>query len=147
MSSKRRYKPRTIRARPTSVQVLQWLRWADQDYIAARSLLLNSFILQGVTIANTAIEKNLKTALTARKASFGNTHDIASLYTSLKATGTAPQLSPDFLILLGKAYKFRYPDSVEPGFNISLALTKILVEVDYTVHASSKSIRSRTRHS
>jgi hypothetical protein len=49
---------------------------------------------------------------------------------SLKATGTAPQLSLDFLTLLGKAYKLRYPDSVEPGFNLSLALTKILVEVD-----------------
>jgi len=131
VSKNKRNKPRTA----PLVTPLQWLRWADQDYLAARAILLNGFVLQGATIANTAIEKYLKTLLAVRKAKFGFTHDIAALYLSLKASGTAPPLSMDFLSLLGKAYQLRYPDSVEPGFNLSLPLNKILVEVDFTVHA------------
>lgn len=37
--------------------VANWLRWADNDYIAARQLLLDNLLVQGAALADTAIEK------------------------------------------------------------------------------------------
>jgi hypothetical protein len=61
-------------------------------------------------------------------------HDVISLYESFKSSGGAPELNKDFLADLGKAYKLRYPDDLEDGFNISLASIKALTELDFTVH-------------
>jgi HEPN domain-containing protein len=119
-------------------QIAQWLGWADEDYLAARALLLRGFVAQGTMLANTAIEKYLKTGLLARTQSFRNSHVVTQLYQQLSATGPIPPLNNEFLTVLGKAYKLRYPDDLPVGFNISLAATKILAETDATVHALRK---------
>ena len=125
-------------ANPDGIQAVQWLAWADEDYLAARALLLRAFVLQGTMLANTSIEKYIKTALVARGVAFRNTHDVAALYESLKSSGTVAAVSASFLKILGKAYKMRYPDDLPAGFNIALAQVKVLAEMDATVHALRK---------
>lgn len=39
---------------------MQWIAWADNDYIAARQLLLADLLVQGSSLSNTSIEKYLK---------------------------------------------------------------------------------------
>ncbi len=117
------------------VQITQWLNWADEDYLAARAMLLRGFVMQGAMLANTAVEKYLKTGLLARNQSFRNSHDVARLYEQLQATGSTPQVNVDFLGMLGKAYRLRYPDDLPVGFNLALVAVKVLAEMDATVHA------------
>jgi len=119
-------------------QILQWLGWADSDYLAARGLLIRGFLLQGTILANTAIEKYLKSALVALQVDFGKTHDVVSLYLSLRSAGKGPGLHEGFLRTLKKAYSLRYPDLLAKGFNISLAQVKILAELDSSVHQLRK---------
>jgi hypothetical protein len=121
----------------SGLEISQWLNWADQDYLASRSLLLRGFVLQGTILANTAIEKYIKTVLTLRSSPFPRGwrgHDVISLYELFASSGGAPKLNKDFLLDLGKAYTLRYPDDLEDGFNISLASIKVLTELDFTVH-------------
>jgi HEPN domain-containing protein len=42
---------------------LDWLSKADQDYIAARQLLLKNSLIEGATFSTTAIEKYMKAVL------------------------------------------------------------------------------------
>jgi HEPN domain-containing protein len=128
----------TAATHPHGIQVIQWLAWADEDYLAARSLLLRAFVLQGSMLANTSIEKYIKAALVARGVTFRNTHDVAALYESLKSSGTVTAVNASFLKTLGKVYKLRYPDDLPTGFNIALAQVKVLAEMDATVHALRK---------
>jgi HEPN domain-containing protein len=121
-----------------ATQAAQWLGWADEDYLAARSLLLRGFVLQGTILANTALEKYLKTALIIHGVRFRNTHDVLALYDLLRTQVKLPPLLPSFLTLLGKAYKMRYPDDLPPGFNIALAGAKVLSEVDWSVYELRK---------
>jgi HEPN domain-containing protein len=117
---------------------IQWLAWADEDYLAARALLLRAFVLQGTMLANTSIEKYIKAALVACGVPFRNTHDVTALCESLKSSGTVAAVNASFLKNLGKAYKLRYPDDLPVGFNIALAQVKVLAEMDATVHALRK---------
>lgn len=120
------------------IEVAQWLSWADEDYLAARGLLLRDFVLQGTILANTAIEKYLKAALVARKVKFGNTHDVVGLYEALRSSGSVAPPNQTFLKTLCKAYKLRYSDRLPAGFNISLAQAKVLAEIDSTAHVLRK---------
>lgn len=126
---------RPLPSAPHGFQVIQWVGWADEDYLAARGLLLRGFLLQGTILANTAIEKYLKGALVARKVTFRTTHNVTDLYGALKSSGTVATVNLGFLKTLGKAYKLRYPDDLSAGFNIALAQAKILAELDSTVRA------------
>mgnify|MGYP005863918159 CR=1 FL=1 len=60
--------------------VAVWLGFADGDYIAARSLLRRSLIVQGAIFANTAVEKYLKTVLLVEGKQIPITHDVPELY-------------------------------------------------------------------
>jgi HEPN domain-containing protein len=119
----------------------RWVHWADQDYIAARQLLLNRFLVQGSGLSNTAVEKYLKAVLIMTGTPFPrgrNGHDVGQLYAKLHDVGIKPNVNTDYLRLTGKAYALRYPDDLEAGFNIVLCQTKMLVELDATVHAIRK---------
>ena len=84
------------------IQVSQWLSWADEDYLAARALLLHAYLRQGAALANTAIEKYLKAALVARKATFRNTHDVKALYDLLARSGQTTPVNAAFLTDVAK---------------------------------------------
>ena len=84
------------RSVPSGVETINFVAWADEDYICARALLLDGFLLQGAVLSNTAIEKYLKAVCLARgvkKDSRAN-HNVSGLYASLKAKGVPATLSP-----------------------------------------------------
>src|SRR5258708_7058205 len=105
----------------TAQDAAQWLRWADQDYLAARNLLLHGLIVQGCGLATTAVEKYLKTVLLMKGIGFprGNRgHNVVLLYEKLVSAGVGLGLNLEFLTLLVKAYGLRYADDLKTGFNI-----------------------------
>jgi HEPN domain-containing protein len=117
---------------------LTWLGWADNDYVAARSLLLRNLLTQGAALSNTAVEKYLKSLRALQSLPTTRSHNVSSLYENLKKAGMDLGLNAQYLALLVKAYRLRYPDDLEVGFNIVLAQTKMLVELDATVHRIRK---------
>jgi HEPN domain-containing protein len=117
-----------------STYTLRWLAWADEDYIAARTLLLDGLVVQGAALANTAVEKYLKGVCELRNISFrGAGHDVSKLNGLLHRNGVTLGLNLDFLEFLNKAYQLRYPDDLVPGFNMALNSAATLVETDLTV--------------
>jgi len=132
----------------TARNTAQWLRWADQDYLAARTLLLKGLIVQGCGLSNTAIEKYLKTlfvlkGLRVPKGRDG--HDVPVLNEGLIGAGVDLALNKEFLKILAKSYRLRYPDDLEVGFNIVLEQTKIIAELDKTVHEIRKGFQFREK--
>lgn len=120
---------------------LQWVGWADNEYIAARQLLLSNFLIQGSGLSNTTIEKYLKAlfALLGLKIPRGfKGHNIYDLYNKINAQGINLPINKKYLALLFKSYKLRYPDDLEPGYNIALNRTKLLIELDHTVYKIRK---------
>jgi len=118
-----------------SIDALQWVGWADQDYIATRILLLTGQVVQGATLANTAIEKYLKAVCTVADIRFdGVGHDVSKLNGLLHFKDIRLDLRPDFLRCLTKAYKLRYPDELTPGFNVALNDIALLTETDLSVN-------------
>src|ERR1035437_6467092 len=112
--------------------IIEWLSWADKDYIAARRLLLDGFLVQGASLANTAIEKYLKASIVCQGKKVKHGHDPLTIYMQMKADSTL-QLDQDFLALLAKAYKMRYPDDLSAGYNIALSQALILDALDQSV--------------
>jgi HEPN domain-containing protein len=121
-----------------TIKVLQWLSWADQDYVAARGLLLSGSLVQGSAFSTTAIEKYLKAILTLRSSKISRTHDVVKLYEQAKSVGNIPPLNESYLRTLVKAYELRYPDDLKEAFNISLTQTQLLAELDASVYAIRK---------
>jgi hypothetical protein len=120
---------------------IQWVGWADNEYIAARLLLLNNALVQGSGISNTTIEKYLKAlfVLLGLKIPKGfKGHNICNLYDEIKKKGLELKISEEYLALLFKSYRLRYFDDLKPGFNIALDRTKLLVELDHTVYEIRK---------
>jgi HEPN domain-containing protein len=121
-----------------AIKVLQWLSWADQDYVAARGLLLSGSLVQGGAFSTTTIEKYLKAILTLRSSKIPRNHDVVKLYEQAKGVGRIPPLNESYLRTLVKAYELRYPDDLKEGFNISLTQNQLLAELDASVYAIRK---------
>jgi len=124
--------------------VMQWLTWADKDYVAARRLLLEGLLVQGTSLANTAIEKYLKAILTVHDQTVVRIHDPLKLYQSLPISDSL-QLDISFLTLLGKAYKMRYPDDLPFGYNISLCQFLLLHALDESIAKITAKFDWKTR--
>lgn len=119
----------------SATRAIQWLAWADQDYLAARSLLLTGSLIQGAGLSDTAVEKYLKAIQIFRGHSTPHTHDVVRLYELTKDAGTIATLNENYLRALVKAYKLRYPDDLEIGFTLTIAQSQWLAELDDCVHA------------
>ncbi|MDB5200245.1 MAG: hypothetical protein JWO92_2208 [Chitinophagaceae bacterium] len=107
------------------------------DYIAARHLINNKFILQGVTLASTAVEKYLK-AILASKGRNKRVHldKIDKLKTILSEcyTDFTNRIDERFLEILGKAYETRYYDDLKSPITIGFFVNQFLCELDYSVN-------------
>jgi HEPN domain-containing protein len=112
--------------------IIEWLSWADKDYVAARRLLLDGLLVQGASLANTAIEKYLKASIVCQGKKVKRGHDPLTIYRQMKSDCTL-QLNEKFLALLAKAYKLRYPDDLEAGYNVVLSQALILDALDQSV--------------
>jgi HEPN domain-containing protein len=140
-----------------ATQVLQWLGWADKDYISARTLLLEGHLIQGMVLSNTAVEKYFKAVCFLAGLRFPKScHDVPELHRIIRSQEIKPNLNTDYLSLLKKAYELRYPDNLSPGYNICLGQAKLLTELDHSVFeirkgfdirkANAESIETRLSH-
>ena len=126
------------------VRTFHWMKWADSDYLAARCLLLESMVVQGCIIANTAVEKYLKALYAHLEIHIPHSHAVLTLYRRVTASGKSTvELNVGFLSALQKAYGLRYPDELPDGFNIALNQMKLLAELDRTVSAITKGFAFR----
>jgi hypothetical protein len=117
-----------------TARIVEWLTWADKDYVSARPLLLADLLIQGAVLSNTAIEKYFKTICFMGKVTFPKAcHDIPKLYEILVSRRIDLGLNQEYLGLLSKVYELRYPDNLDSGYNISLSQAKLITELDSTV--------------
>jgi len=123
---------------------LKWLSWADYDYVAARLLLRRGLLVQGAALANTALEKYFKTLFVLLGKEIPHNHDITMLYQQIAKEIPRLDLNEEFVQMLFKAYKLRYPDELIPGFNIALSGVPMLVELDRSVFEIRKGFVFRT---
>ena len=108
-----------------------------RDYIAARFLLNNDFLIQGITFASTAVEKYLKVLLLVtghkRKLHLENWKEIKNLL-HLNGIDIFNELDINFLKLLSKVYKLRYYDKIESQVFYSFIKWQALWELDFTIN-------------
>lgn len=113
---------------------------AYRDYIAARFLLNNHFIVQGLTLASTAVEKYLKAviAFNLQEREWYNYHfdkfeKLKNLLTKVNSDVTE-EFDPLFMAILEKAFKIRYYDKIEQPIFMGFYINQFIGELDYTIH-------------
>lgn len=117
-----------------------------RDYIAARVLLNNRLIIQGLTLASTAVEKYLKAiiVLTLKEKERFDFHfdRIEKLQDILDRNhyDVTKNLDPVFLGILEKAFKIRYYDRLKEPVKIGLYLNQFIGELDQTIYNLEKLI-------
>jgi hypothetical protein len=111
---------------------------AYRDYIAARFLLNNEFVIQGLTLASTAIEKYLKAIIVYNSIEKKNYHyhfdNLEKLKNALlNIYDITEKFDPVFLSILEKAYKIRYYDNLKDQIEIGIYLNQFIGELDATI--------------
>jgi HEPN domain-containing protein len=110
-----------------------------RDYIAARLLLNNEFIVQGLTLASSAVEKYLKAliVLTSKEREKYNYHldKINKLKAILEKNNNdvTKKFDPVFLSILENAYKIRYYDTLKEAIKIGFYFNQFIGELDGTI--------------
>ena len=111
---------------------------AYRDYIASRFLLNNQFVIQGLTLASTAVEKYLKSIIVFNSSEKKNYHyhfdNIEKLKNALSDSyNLSERFDPVFLDILEKAFKIRYYDNLREEIEIGIYLNQFLGELDATI--------------
>lgn len=117
-----------------SQKIFNFLGLALDDYRAARLLLRQGLLAQGVALASTAVEKELKAVL-ALKNYFTKKHlDSGLLATAEKFySGLTDALDKDFIKFLGKGFDLRYAAVDSAGYQIVINQNRTLVALDFTM--------------
>jgi hypothetical protein len=111
-----------------------------KDYIASRFLLNNNYLIQGLTLASSAVEKYFKVILALNgktKKEMGVHLDRLDKLKKLLSdcyTDITVHLDERFLQLLGKAYQARYYDNLSQPITISFFVNQVLGELDFTIN-------------
>lgn len=117
-----------------------------RDYIAARFLLNNKFIIQGLTLASTAVEKYLKGLIvfTSKEKEKYNVHldNIGKLKTILRKNDCDVIKNFDliFIKILEDVYKIRYYDTLKKPVTMGFYLNQFIMELDHIIHLMETSI-------
>lgn len=110
-----------------------------RDYIAARFLLNNHLIVQGLTLASTSVEKYLKALIVfnLKKRERYNYHldRFESLKKLLSKVNNDVTVEFDsvFLEILQNAFKIRYYDRIEKPIFMGFYINQLIGELDYTI--------------
>lgn len=112
---------------------------AYRDYIAARFLLNNELVIQGLTLASTAVEKYLKSIIVFHSTENKNYHYHFDRLDKLKNVlsniyNLTDKFDPVFLSILEKAYRIRYYDRLNDAIFIGIYLNQFLGELDASIH-------------
>jgi len=125
--------PRRSAASADAREVQAILGAAFNDYVAARVLVLSQLLLQAGILASSAVEKYFKVILAFRgNRSVGHLkkahiNAVRNFSPELFAT-----LNLEFLELLRRLYRFRYPDALPRQSNVVIAEREFLAELDHT---------------
>jgi HEPN domain-containing protein len=100
-------------------EVLNWVKFADENLKSAKLLFENNFYNPCLQNAQQCIEKLLKALLIEKGIPLKRTHDILELYQLLQQLGIELNLSEDECDLLNSVYlPSKYPlGSALPDFN------------------------------
>ncbi len=110
-----------------------------RDYIAARLLLNNHLIVQGLTLASTSVEKYLKALIVFNFNENENYHYHFDRFEKLKnllkkvnkdVTG---ELDPVFIEILEIAFKIRYYDNIKQPVFMGFYINQFIGELDFTI--------------
>jgi small-conductance mechanosensitive channel len=110
-----------------------------RDYIAARVLLNNELIVQGLTLASTSVEKYLKALIVfnLEEKEFYHYHfdkfeKLKNLLRKVNKDVTG-EFDPVFLEILENAFKIRYYDKIEKPIFMGFYINQFIGELDYTI--------------
>lgn len=110
-----------------------------RDYIAARFLLNNHLIIQGITLASTSVEKYLKALIVFNLKERENYYYHFDRFEKLKNLLTKvnndiiKEFDPVFLEILENAFKIRYYDRIEKPIFMGFYINQFIGELDYTI--------------
>lgn len=111
-----------------------------RDYIAARFLLNNHYIVQGLTLASVAVEKYLKAIIVfnLQEKEWYNYHfdrfeKLKNLLSKVNNDVTQ-EFDPVFVAILKKAFKIRYYDKIEKPISMGFYINQFIGELDYTIN-------------
>lgn len=125
--------------------VQQFLILGYQDYIASRFLLNNNYVIQGVTLASSAVEKYLKALLIIaggkiRKVHLDRKEELHSLFSNTPLRNIFDPLDDTFIHIIGRSYAFRYYDNIKERETIGFIINQFLCELDFTINLFEKII-------
>jgi len=110
-----------------------------RDYIAARLLLNNHLIVQGLALASTSVEKYLKALIVFNLNEreryhyhFDKFEELKNLLKKVNKDVTG-ELDPVFLEILEIAFKIRYYDKIEQPVFMGFFINQFIGELDYTI--------------
>lgn len=113
---------------------------AYRDYIGARFLLNNQLVLQGLTLASTAVEKYLKAIIVYNLEKkerynyhFDRSEKLKALLVKSKCT-LIENFDSVFLNVLEKAFKIRYYDGLKEEIEIGIYLNQFIGELDEVIY-------------
>ena len=110
-----------------------------RDYIAARFLLNNHLIVQGLTLASTSVEKYLKALIVFNLNERENYYYHFDRFEKLKNllakvnNDVTVEFDPVFLEILENAFKIRYYDRIEKPIFMGFYINQFIGELDYTI--------------
>lgn len=118
----------------------QWLMdLGYRDYVAARLLLNNHLIVQGLTLASTSVEKYLKALIVFNldvneyyHYHFDRFEKLKNLLKKVNKDVTG-ELDPVFIDILEMAFKIRYYDKIKQPVFIGFYINQFIGELDYTI--------------
>ena len=104
------------------------------DYAAARHLLWDGMLLQGLTLASTSVEKYLKAVL-ATQGFVGRGHLEVGTYARFLNTGLelTKILNGYLARFLMRTYRIRYIDGLFGPISLLIEHLKVLAELDWTI--------------
>ncbi len=117
-----------------------------RDYIAARFLLNNHLIIQGLALASTSVEKYLKAIIVFNLKHKEKYHYHFDRFEKLKNllakvnNDVTTEFDPVFLEILENAFKIRYYDRIERPIFMGFYLNQFIGELDYTIDFMEKFI-------
>lgn len=110
-----------------------------RDYIAARLLLNNHLIIQGLTLASTSVEKYLKAIIVFNLKKKEKYHfhldrfeSLEKLLINVKSNVTI-KFDPVFLDILKNAFRIRYYDRIEKPIFMGFYINQLIGELDYMI--------------
>lgn len=122
-------------------QIQNFLSLAQEDYLAARHLLIHGMLPQGCSLAATAIEKYLK-AIASMKGFRTKKHLDSPLLNFIQQTFPAlyARLDQDFIKFLSRCYNLRYAPIDGTHFSLIINQYKTLAALDLHVAAIDSGI-------